>query len=125
MKLAIRALVLSSAALAATAGFAATHARVDVPFSFTAKGHSYPAGLYDVSLDTGHSIVTLASKQEPGSQLSWTVGPTEAAGYPAVLKFDEIGANYALRSIQCADRITPNLDKAKRGVSATTSIGGQ
>ena len=51
MRLGLKSLVLSSAAFCATAAFAANQARVDVPFSFTAKGHSYPAGMYDVELE--------------------------------------------------------------------------
>ena len=124
MKLALRTIVLSSAAFAATAAFAASQARVDVPFSFTAKGQSFPAGPYSVSLDSNHNIVTLASKNTPANQLSWIVGPADAAQVPVVLKFDEIGSTHALQTIQFQDRVTPKLDKFQ-GVSATTSISGQ
>ena len=50
MRIALRSLVFSSAAFCATVAFAANQARVDVPFSFTAKGHSYPAGMYDIRI---------------------------------------------------------------------------
>ncbi len=126
MRFTFKSLVFSSAALCATAAFAANQARVDVPFSFTAKGQSFPAGSYEVALDTNHSIVTMASKAYPAKHLSWTVGPTDAAAMPAVVKFDASGADYTLKSIQVGERVTPNLDThTKRGISATTSIGGQ
>ncbi len=126
MRITFKTLVLSSAALCATAAFAANQARVDVPFSFTAKGQSYPAGSYDVMLDSNHNVVTLASETDATKHISWTVGPTDTAKTPAVVKFDQVGADHALNSIQLGDKVTPNLDTpSKRGVSATTSIGGQ
>jgi hypothetical protein len=126
MRITLKTLVLSSAALCATAAFAANQARVDVPFSFTAKGQSYPAGQYDVVLDPTQNFVTLASETDATKHITWTVSPVEAAKTPAVVMFDENGADHSLRTIQMGDKVTPNLDKpSKQGVSATTSIGGQ
>ena len=126
MRVALKSLLLSSAAFCATAAFAADHARVDVPFSFTAKGHSYPAGMYDVELDGDGSFVTLASRVDLAKQIRWCVGPTEPAHMDAVVTFDQTGTDHALKTIQFGDRITPNLDKhPKQGISATTSISGQ
>jgi hypothetical protein len=125
MRISLSSLVLASAFCASTA-LAATHARVDVPFSFTAKGQTYPAGSYDVVLDGSRSFVTLASRVELGKQILWIVNPAEPAFMPAVVKFDQVGTEHALRSIQLDDKITPNLDRhPNAGVSATTSIGGQ
>ena len=126
MRVALKSLLLSSAALCATGGFAANLARVDVPFSFTAKGHSYPAGMYDLELDGNGSFVTLASRVDLAKQIRWCVGPAEPAYMPAVVTFDQTGTDHALKTIQFGDKITPNLDKhPKQGISATTSIGGQ
>jgi hypothetical protein len=126
MRIALKSLVLSSAALCATAAFAANHARVDVPFSFTAKGHSYPAGMYDVELDGNRCFVTLASRVDLRKQIRWSVGPAEPAFMDAVVKFDQVGTDHELKSIQMGNKITPDLDKhSKQGISATTSIGGQ
>ncbi len=126
MKITLKTLVLSSAALCATAAFAATQARVDVPFSFTAKGQSYPAGSYEVMLDSTHNVVTLASQTDATKHISWGVEPADAAKTPAVIKFDQVGTDHALNSIQVGNKVTPNLDTpSKRGISATTSIGGQ
>jgi hypothetical protein len=126
MRFTLKSLVLSSAALCATAAFAANQARVDVPFSFTAKGQSFPAGSYAVALDSNQNIVTMASNADTTKHISWNVEPADRIGAPALVKFDQVGSDFALRSIQVGARVTPNLDpQTKRGVSATTSIGGQ
>jgi hypothetical protein len=126
MQITLKSLVLASAAFCATAAFAANQARVDVPFSFTAKGQSYPAGSYDVALDASHNFVTLASEADATKHITWYVEPADAAKTPAVVKFDRAGNDHSLKSIQLGDKVTPNLDgPAPRGISATTSIGGQ
>jgi hypothetical protein len=126
MRNTLKTLVLSSAAFCATAAFAANHARVDVPFSFTAKGQSYPAGSYDVAMDAGHNLVTLSSEAVPSKRIMWSVGPAEQAQAPAVIKFDESGTDHALKTVQIGSYTTPNLDtKSTKGVAATISIGGQ
>jgi len=126
MQFSVKTLAVSSIALCATAAFAANQARVDVPFNFTAKGESFPAGSYKVVLDSNHNFVTLASNSDTSKHLTWNVGPGDGIQAPAVVKFDEVGSDHALRSIQVGSRVTPNLDTHnKRGISATTSIGGQ
>ena len=127
MRLTLKTLVLSSAALCATAAFAANQARVDVPFSFTARGQSFPAGPYSVILDSNDQIVTFLCRGAGAKQqFSWVVGPAEPANYPVVVKFYRTGTDYTLKSIQMNDRVTPILDKDRKGgVAATTSIGGE
>ena len=127
MRLTLKALVLSSAALCATAAFAANQARVDVPFSFTAKGQSYPAGSYAVTLDADHNFVTMTSKADAAKHITWYVNPADAAMAPAVVTFDQFGTDHTLKTIQLGEHVTPNLDTPTkgRGISATTSIGGQ
>ncbi len=126
MRLTLKTLIFSSAALCATASFAASAARVNVPFNFTARGQSYPAGTYDVSMSSQQNFVTMASKANPGNSISWIVGPTEFAKSDAVIRFDVMASGYALKSIQLENKVTPNLDShSKPGLSATTSISGQ
>jgi hypothetical protein len=126
MRLTLKALIFSSAALCATASFAASAARVNVPFNFTAKGQSYSAGTYDISMNDQRNFVTMASKSDPGNQITWIVSPAETAKSAAVIKFDVMGSGYALKSIQLGDKITPNLDPlSKPGLGVTTSISGQ
>ena len=51
MRLNLRTLILSSAALCSTAAFAANEVRVNVPFSFVCKDHTYQAGAYKVEIN--------------------------------------------------------------------------
>ena len=126
MKFTLKTLALPAIAFCATAAFAANLARVDVPFSFTAQGQSYPAGRYEVTTDMNHNFVTLANEMDASKQLTWVVGPTEAAKMPTVVTFDQAGTGYYLKTVQLGNKITPVLDThSKAGISATTSIGGQ
>jgi hypothetical protein len=126
MRLTLKTLIFSSAVLCATASFAASAARVNVPFNFTAKGESYPAGIYDVSMNEQRNFVTMASKADPANQITWIVGPAEPAKSTAVIKFDLLGSGHALKSIQLGDKVTPSLDpRNKPGLGATISISGQ
>jgi hypothetical protein len=126
MRLTFKSLVLTSAAFCATAAFAANHARVDVPFSFTAKGQSYPAGSYDITMSSTNNLVTLSSEATPAKQITWSVGPAEKAQAPAVVRFDQAGGDYTLKNVQFGQYATPTLNRnARKGVAATISIGGQ
>jgi len=126
MKFTLKTLVIPAVTLCATAAFAANLARVDVPFSFTAQGQSYPAGRYEVTTDMNHNSITLANEADASKHLTWLVGPAEAANAPTVVTFDQAGNGYSLKTVQLGDKITRNLDsKSKAGISATTSIGGQ
>jgi hypothetical protein len=126
MQINLKSIVVSSVVFCATAAFAANHALVNVPFSFTAEGQSYPAGSYDVSLDSNHNFVTMASKTDATKHISWNVEPADEAKAPAIVKFDRVGADYSLKTIQMGERVTPVLDKdVQQSVSATTSISGQ
>ena len=127
MQLTLKTLVLASAALCATAAFAANQARVDVPFSFTAKGQSYPAGSYEVTLSPDHNLVTMMSNADAAKQITWSVNPADPAPAPALVTFNQFGSDHTLKTIQLGEHITPNLDKPTKrpGISATTSIGGQ
>jgi len=123
-----KTLVLASSAFCATAAFAANQARVDVPFAFTAKGQSFPAGAYRIALDERQNFVTMASQSEPGKHISWMVGPADARKAPGVVVFDETGRDHTLKTVQVGSRVTPNLDKpaaTKHGIGATISIAGQ
>jgi hypothetical protein len=126
MRFTLKVLALGSAALCATAAFAANQARVDVPFSFTMKGQTYPAGTYDLGMNSDHTMVTMASKVDTEKQIQWYVRPTEAAATPAVVTFDQTGTDHALKTIQLGDKVTPSLDRRPaKGISASVSVGGQ
>jgi hypothetical protein len=102
---------MAAAALATNTAMAET--LVKVPFSFTVAGKNCPAGLYSVQWESTHgSLVTLKSKEVPQS-FTWVVGPGDPApgDTAVVLRFDELGENHALRSVQYGSQITSRLDK--------------
>jgi hypothetical protein len=126
MQINFKSLAVSSVVFCATAAFAANQAKVNVPFGFTAEGNAYPAGSYEVSLDASHNFVTMTNKTDATKHISWNVSPADRGTAPAIVKFDQVGANYELKTIQIGERVTPVLDKnSRQSVSATTSISGQ
>jgi hypothetical protein len=126
MRSILRGLVLSSAALCATAAFANDQARLDVPFNFVVKGHAYQAGSYKVGIDSGRSLVTLRNVKAPTQSLMWIVTPGDAVrNYSKVsMTFDVVGPDHVLRTIQYGAFVTPNLDaRPKEKVERTRIIG--
>jgi tryptophan synthase beta subunit len=108
-KLVLAPAVLAVAALACNTASAST---VNVPFSFAAAGHVWPAGAYDIQKDFTGSIVTVKS-MSTGLSFSSLLGPGEPAltDTKLALKFDTIGNTHALRTIQYGGLITSQLDK--------------
>ena len=121
MRFSFRNLILTSAALCATAAFAAEQKKVVVPFSFVAKNHAYEAGSYSVAVDWQRSMVTLS---KPGSApLTWIIVPADS-GNKVSLIFDVAGSDHVLRTIRYEAFATPNLDpQPKHTVESTTTIG--
>ena len=125
MKLSIRNLVLSSAALCATTAFAANQARIDVPFGFVVKNHAYRAGAYSIVVDKQKSLLTLSNINEPSRSVMSIVGPgTSDPDHRVSLMFDVVGSDHILRTIQYRGTITRNLDaQPKHKVESTTIVG--
>jgi hypothetical protein len=128
MRLSLRTLVLSSAALCSTAAFAAStnQARVDVPFNFVVKNHTYQAGAYKVAIEPARSLVTLYKIQNPVQSGTWLVGPVDKEDNPLKVRltFDTIGTDRVLRTIQFGELTTQNLDaKSKHKVGETKIVG--
>jgi hypothetical protein len=130
--LSLRTLVLSSAALCSTAAFAANQARVDVPFNFVVKNHTYQAGTYRVEVEPERSLVTLSKVTDPVKSMMWLVGPGNNDTYPPAyppkvrLTFDNMGQgqDMVLRTVQYGGLTTPNLDAhPKHKVTATRIVG--
>jgi hypothetical protein len=122
----IRNLILSSAALCATAAFAAEQKRVDVPFSFVAKNHAYQAGSYTIGVDWTRSLVTLREIGKPSRPLTWIMmpGDSDPSHAQVSLTFDVTGTGHVLRTIRYETFVTPNLDaKPKQRVESTATIG--
>jgi hypothetical protein len=127
MRLNLRTLVLSSAALCSTAAFAANEVRVNVPFNFVAKNHIYQAGAYKVVIEPEHSVVTLRKVEDPSQSGTWLVGPGDSQGnLPKVrLTFDGIGQNMVLRTIQYGRLTTRNLDEQSKHKVGEIRIVGE
>jgi hypothetical protein len=126
MLMSFRNLVLSSAALCATAVCVAEQKRVEVPFGFVANNHAYQAGAYAVSIDESRSFVTLSEIGRSSHSLMWIISPGAVdPRHPKVsLTFDVTRSGKVLRTIQFQTLITSNLDKnPKHTVEGSTSPG--
>ena len=129
MRFMLRSLVLTSAALCATAAFAASKVVVNVPFNFETHGQAFPAGQYEVSLDMNASTLRLSNTANTSQSINWLVSPADRIENIAVqMKFDDAGYTHQLRSIQLGSRITPILDAPAKSHDAGSSVvaaGGQ
>jgi hypothetical protein len=122
MRIIFNAIVLSAASLCASIVFAENHARVDVPFSFVAKNSSFPAGPYDIMMDSSQSFITLASRTTSPKIIQMTLGPANPAKAPAVLKFYVVGPVHSLESIQMGARSTSNFIPRSKPSTRTTAL---
>jgi hypothetical protein len=113
--------VMAAAALATNAAMAET---VKVPFNFTVAGKDFPAGYYSVKREFCQGMVTLRNSATSQSFTSIIApgapAPTDTA---VTLRFDELGQDHVLQSVQFGPLITPKLDKkAKQTEHALTRI---
>src|ERR1700675_4640445 len=111
----LRKLVLAPAVLAPaalTTGSATAETPINVPFSFTVAGESFPAGTYLVERDSNGGFVTLATR-DWSQAASWRLGPGSPGPNESkvALKFAKIGDARVLESIQYGPLITSKLDK--------------
>ena len=106
----LAAVVLTSASLITHAAKAETILKV--PFSFTVAGQSMPAGLYAVSEDNYHNMVTLKAKDASKSFSAVLVpGDPNPNEIHVALTFQESGNSHTLKTIQYGPRVTTRLDK--------------
>lgn len=121
-KLILAPVVMAAVALAANTASAET--AVKVPFNFTVAGNSFPAGAYTLQKDVRGDTVTLKNKNTAQSY-TFLIGPGDAAPTDSnvTLKFDEVGAGHALRSIQYGAQITGRLDRGAFESEHMTSSG--
>ncbi len=121
------------AAIVITAGSLATHTAqaettLKVPFNFTVAGQSMPAGVYSVSEDAIHNIVTLKSMDAAKSFSAVLVpGDPAPSDTHVALKFDQSGNGHTLKSIQYGPRTTSSLERAtsERGYDPTRLSQGR
>jgi hypothetical protein len=128
MRSILRSLALAPIAAALVTSAAMAETTLTVPFSFTAAGKTCPAGTYAVERDDLGTTVTLRSK-DVAKSFTWNVGPADPApaNVQVILKFDEIGQDHALRSIQYESTVTSNLDKKSKHAEhvSTQMVQGQ
>jgi hypothetical protein len=124
MKNILRNFILAPAVLCASAAFAANTSTLNVPFSFTAHGKSYPAGQYTVSVDPSSRIATLSSQTKfpniMGSLVPSDGNPSNPSN--ARLEFSANGASHELRRIRYGALSTPVIAASYR--KAATEAGG-
>jgi hypothetical protein len=113
----LRTIVLSSVALCATAALADPRARVNLPFDFTVRGQSFPAGSYDVITHDNEHFITLANVTNFAKRITLISWPSDPSRSPAVLSFDVSAGRYSLRTIHMGVRITGDLDARDRKAS--------
>jgi hypothetical protein len=109
MNIIYRIVALSAAALCSELALAANLAQADVPFNFTVEGRSFPAGFYDISMESTRSVITLRSRANPAITTIKTVRPSGPAGAPVILKSHVVGGFHSLESIQMGLRSTSTL----------------
>ena len=112
-----RMFIFAAALASSSAAFALTKVTVNVPFNFEDHGKTYPAGRYDVRLDTNQGVMTLTNHDNAKQSVMWAVSPAEFGPDAPVLsmKFDDAeDGSHALRSIRLATRTTPVLDVRER-----------
>jgi hypothetical protein len=105
-------LVPALAAAAALVSHTAKAETLQVPFSFSVMGKTFPAGEYKIEKDVNANFVTL--KLANGScSISRVLGPgvTDPRDHRVVLRFDAQNDSYALESIQFGSSITTNMIK--------------
>ncbi len=110
----LRKIAFASVAMAVAAisvNTAHAEARVVVPFSFTVAGKVCPAGSYSIDRDTFHNYVTLRNATS-GQSFTWVLnaGATDLSATSARLRFEEVGTEHALRSVQYGQQATSKLD---------------
>jgi hypothetical protein len=107
-KLVLAPAVLAAVAMASTAAMAST---VNVPFSFAAAGHVWPAGSYTVQKSMNGAAVAVKNN-ESGLSFMSLLRPGEPAPYDTnvTLEFDRFGITHALRTVQFGPQITSRLD---------------
>jgi hypothetical protein len=109
--------VLAAALVSTSAAFAYTKVAVNVPFNFESHGKTYPAGKYDVKLDSNENVITLSSHENTKMNLMWSASPADFGPESPMLslKFDdEPNGMHELRCIRLATRTTPVLDARER-----------
>jgi hypothetical protein len=130
MRTLIYSVALTAASLCATAAFAATQAKVNIPFNFESQGHVFPAGQYVATLDVNQNVIALHNTNDTAVSGRWAAGPADynPNDERLIIKFDGLGENHTLRTLQLGPRITSRLDAPSRhhdAGSIAATVSGQ
>jgi len=106
LQLGLKAFFLSSITFWATAAFAGTPQRLDIPFDFAVLGETFPAGNYSVGLELQQGFITLVNDTSIAKRVFLITSPAERTEHSAVATFDVVGTNHNLRSVQIEGRIS-------------------
>ena len=118
----LRSLILASVALAAvafTANSAMAASTVNVPFSFKVDGKVWPAGHYMIKADDLANSVELQGKSQ-GFKCVIHPGDAGPNDQRVILKFDRVGSEHILRSMQYGSLTTSQLDKKPKQPETAT-----
>ncbi|HEY2861375.1 MAG TPA: hypothetical protein VGJ21_23395 [Terracidiphilus sp.] len=101
-------------AAAAMIGQSAHAQRINVPFEFTALGHTFPAGTYNVQKDVSSNFVSMRA-EDNRNVVTKVLGPgsSDQANDRIVLRFAMDGDDHVLESIQYGAKITPKMSTTK------------
>ena len=115
--------VMAPAVLATNTAMAET---VKVPFNFTFDGKDLPAGYYSVKRDISQNMVTLRSNATSQS-FTWIIAPGNPAptDTAVTLRFDILGQDHVLQSVQFGTLITFRLDKKTKQTMIARNVPGQ
>lgn len=121
----IRTLVLAPAVLMTGAAFAAQNTTVNVPFSFTSQGKSYPAGQYIVSVNSGNQFARLSARTQPFNSIMSNLRPSDGNPNDSIKTRLEFSASsHELLKIKHGVYSSPDLatDRSGRRVVETSAI---
>jgi hypothetical protein len=79
--------------------------RVNVPFSFTVKGQTFPAGYYNIEMATDEAFIDLTSNLDPAKHINVVTMPADPGHNFVVLTFSVEGSTHVLTAIQYAREI--------------------
>ncbi|HVU45402.1 MAG TPA: hypothetical protein VHD85_04700 [Terracidiphilus sp.] len=124
MRFTLRSHVLAPVILMAaafTAHSAMAETKLDVPFNFTVDGKPCPAGQYTVRVDERANAVHMTGAARG---FTWLLVPDNSLSNNnrVILKFDEVGSQHILRSVQYHNQTTTRLDKRSK---VTDSVPAQ
>jgi hypothetical protein len=116
-------LVFALVTLTAATSFA-ERARAFVPFNFVAGKQMFPSGYYDVTLDPSHSFIRLVSEANSTTVVTSAAEPADRANADIVLRFNVVGANHCLKTVQTGVRVSPSLTNCGKLASQESTVVG-